>query len=384
LFAVGLAAGVSVSAASAWQSLPPLPDTIGFAGPFAGTHQGVLLIGGGANFPDKPPWEGGAKVWHDTVFALEQPGGAWRVAGRLPRPLGYGVALSTLRGIACLGGSDAQRHYADAFWMRWEDGALRFAALPSLPRPCASFSGALLGHTIYVAGGLETPTATNALKTFWALDLEATSPQWRELEPWPGPGRMLAVAAADHRAFYLFGGAGLSGDAQGKPVREYLSDAYRYEPGRGWKRLADLPRPAVAAPTPAPVNADGELLVMGGDDGSLVHFQPLDRHPGFPKTMLAYSPPNDAWTTRGELPMAHVTTTVVRWNGGWVMPTGEIRPGVRSPNNWWLPGPGGLDTPPTSGTRLYPLLATIGAILAAVFFLPRSRNQSRSQCAAVK
>jgi N-acetylneuraminic acid mutarotase len=378
LLAMSLAAAVSVSGATAWQPLPPLPDKMGFAGPFAGTHHGALLVGGGANFPDKLPWEGGTKIWYDTVFVLEQPDGAWRIAGKLARPLGYGVSLSTPRGIVCLGGSDAQRHYADAFWLRWENGALQFANLPALPRPCANFSGALIGNTIYVAGGIETPTSTNALKTFWALDLDAASPQWRELEPWPGPARMLATAAADRHAFYLFGGTALSGDAQGKPVREYLTDAYRYEPGQGWKRIANLPRPAVAAPTPAPVNAQGDLLVMGGDDGSLVSFQPLDRHPGFPKSILAYSPAKDTWTTAGELPIAHVTTTTVPWNGGWVMPTGEVRPGVRSPANWWLPGAGKSSE---LGPRRRLFIALLGAVLAGMFFLRRFRHRPESHSA---
>jgi hypothetical protein len=52
-------------------------------------------LAGGANFPEKLPWEGGTKVWHDTVFVLEKPDAAWKVAGKLPRPLGYGASLST-------------------------------------------------------------------------------------------------------------------------------------------------------------------------------------------------------------------------------------------------------------------------------------------------
>jgi N-acetylneuraminic acid mutarotase len=121
-----------------WSELPPLPEKLGFAGPFVGTHKGALLVAGGANFPEKPPWEGGTKVWHDRVFVLERPDGDWKLAGTLPRPLGYGVSVSTKDGVICIGGSDAQRHYADVFLLRRENGELKTSPLPSLPRPCAA------------------------------------------------------------------------------------------------------------------------------------------------------------------------------------------------------------------------------------------------------
>lgn len=319
-----------------WSQLPALPDREGFAFPYAGVHDGALLVAGGANFPEKRPWEGGTKVWYDTVFVLEKPDGAWRTAGRLSRPLGYGVSITTPEGVVCIGGSDVQRHYADVFLLRWVAGRIETAPLPPLPRPCANACGALLGNTLYVAGGIESPDATAALQTFWALDLSRAQRQWREVEAWPGPGRMLAVAAVQDGAFFLASGVALAADTQGKPARTYLSDAYRFEPGRGWRRIADLPRPAVAAPTPAPAVGRSSWLVLGGDDGSKTSFQPLALHPGFPKSILAYDSVTNTWKAHSEMPAAHVTTPLVRWGADWVMPSGEIRPGVRSPAVWAL------------------------------------------------
>ena len=77
-----------------WTALPALPDKEGFASMFAGVSGGALLAAGGANFPDKRPWEGGKKVWYDTVFVLAKPDGQWQFAGKLPRPLGYGVSVT--------------------------------------------------------------------------------------------------------------------------------------------------------------------------------------------------------------------------------------------------------------------------------------------------
>src|ERR1019366_969557 len=58
--------------ADEWKLLPSLPDKEGFAGSFAGVSNGAMIVAGGANFPDKKPWDGGKKLWYDTVFVLER------------------------------------------------------------------------------------------------------------------------------------------------------------------------------------------------------------------------------------------------------------------------------------------------------------------------
>jgi N-acetylneuraminic acid mutarotase len=125
----------------------------------------------------------------------------------------------------------------------------------------------------------------------------------------------------------------LSSDANGRPVRRYLKDAYGFTPGRGWIRVADLPRAAVAAPSPA-IELNGKLLIISGDDGELVNFEPKSDHPGFPKSVLAYDPLADRWTRLGESPLSRATVPVVTWQDMTVIPSGEVRPGVRSPEVW--------------------------------------------------
>jgi len=316
-----------------WLQLPPLPDKEGFAAMYAGVSGGALIAAGGANFPDKKPWEGGTKIWYDTVFVLEKPDGQWKQAGRLPRPLGYGVSVTHNGTVVCAGGSDAARHHPDCFKLEWRGGRLMNTHLPPLPRPVANACGALLGDTLYVAGGIETPDATAALKTFYALDLAAKPPVWRALEPWPGPARMLAVAAALDGSFYLASGADLSAGPDGKPVRTYLRDAYCFTPGRGWKHLPDLPRAAVAAPSPAPVIDRSTFLVISGDDASQLATPPT-RHPGFPNSILAYDTRAGRWTETGATPSPRVTVPTAAWHGSWIILSGEQRPGVRSPEVW--------------------------------------------------
>jgi N-acetylneuraminic acid mutarotase len=319
-----------------WQHLPPLPDAEGFAGMFAGSCAGSLTIAGGANFTDKRPWEGGVKQWYDTVWQLESPEGPWRQVGRLPQPTAYGVSASTSQGLVCAGGGNGQKHFADVYRLAMRNGRLQLEQLPSLPQPCSFACGALVQGTLYILGGIEQPDATACLRTFWALDLQRPGTDWRVLEPCPGSQRNLGVAGAAGDDFYVFSGQRLSPDPPHRPAREFLRDAWRYRPGSGWRRLADLPRPAVGAPSPAPRMPDGRLLVMTGDDGTKITFKPETEHPGFPRDLLAYDPARDAWDVIGEVPFSRATVPTATWQDRVVVPNGEERPGYRSHDVWAL------------------------------------------------
>src|SRR5438128_828532 len=76
---VPLLGALSVSAAPPaprialrWNSLPDLPNPVGVAGPFVGVFNDALIVAGGANFPEAPPWRGGKKTWHDAVYVLRK------------------------------------------------------------------------------------------------------------------------------------------------------------------------------------------------------------------------------------------------------------------------------------------------------------------------
>jgi N-acetylneuraminic acid mutarotase len=319
--------------------LAPIPEKFGLAGVFAGTSQGVLIVAGGANFPGQPPWNGGSKVWHDEIYILGRPDGPWRLAGRLPRPLAYGVALSTADGVVCVGGSDFARHFADCFLLSWKKGCAIISPLPPLPTKIANACGAVLGTTVYIAGGTDSPDATKALGNFFALDLSQAKAKWQSLPSWPGPGRMMACAAAHDDAFYLLSGVSLTAGPGGKPQRFYLRDAYRYAPGQGWRRIADLPRAAAAAPSPAPVWGS-TIVILGGDDGTKLDFQPAAQHPGFARNAIGYNSTSGRWSILGRVSESRVNLPAVLWQGMIILPSGEVRPGVRSPEVWSFVFPG--------------------------------------------
>jgi SSS family transporter len=330
-----------------WNELPPVPNTTGLAGSFAGVAGGALIVAGGSNFPGgSAPWSGGTKAWYDNIYVLEQPGGQWKEAGKLPQPLGYGVSISWKDALICLGGNNNGGHYAGAILLRYVNGGIHTEKLPDMPRPNANASGALIGDVIYIAGGVSDPSGQQSEKFFWSLDLSqpADKRAWKVLSPWPGPSRMLSVAGTLNGAFYLFSGVHLEGTGT---QRQYLKDAYRYAPGSGWTKLADMPYATAAAPGPAFSAGQSHLLIFGGDDGRYFarNMELQHQHPGFTSSITGYNVITDSWASFGNLPVekhgdaandpnastwAPVTTPAVLWQGKLILPAGEARPAVRT------------------------------------------------------
>ena len=328
--------------------LPPLPDLPrASGGQMAGISNGSLVVIGGSYFQGSI-FDGGRKIWLDTILVLEPPGKAWRVAGVLDHPLGYGAAVSVDDSVIVIGGSDGVRHYADVRRLCWKDGRLEQTVLPSLPQPLANIGAAVIDQTIFVAGGQRAPDSTAAMKTLFALDLGAHTPEWKALEPIPGAARILPVVAAQGGALFVISGAELLPAAEGQTVRRYLNDGWRYLPGhradRGWMRIADVPRPVVAASAlgeGATGDGGARILVFGGDDGANAQriLELKDNHPGFSRDVLAYDSGINQWSKTGELPISLVTTAASKWQGAVVIAGGEDRPGHRSARVLSLPLP---------------------------------------------
>lgn len=327
-----------------WQTLPPIPDHIGFAGSFAGISNDALIVAGGANFPDGgAPWSGSVKVWTDKVFILDRMNGQWKTGFKLPQALGYGAAVNWNNHLILIGGSNEKGHHTGVLKLIYEKGNVRFEKLPDLPYPIANTAAVLSGDVIYVAGGTQTPDAPVTEKNFWSLDLSAPNPVWKELPTWPGPSRMLNIMGSSGNDVFLFSGAELV-DGQ----RKYLKDAYRYDKKQGWKKISDLPSSVVAAPGPAYTLKKSKLLIFGGDDGGHASATPLkEKHPGFSKQILSYDLLKNTWDSSGEIYTdikkdaesnpnrsiwAPVTTSLTLWNGNIVIPGGEVRPATRTPN----------------------------------------------------
>lgn len=320
--------------ALSWRQLPPLPDPCGFASPFVGVSQDTLLVGGGANFPERQLWEGGTKVWQDEVYALEKDNRTWTLAGKLPLPLAYGLSISLPEGVICAGGSDANGHHDETFLLKFSEGQLVRRVLPPLPKSIAMGAGALVGHMIYLAGGLESPETSESLGTFFAFDTNHPEAGWRSLPSWPGPGCSQGVAATDDKYFYLFSGVTFVPKSDGSAERKLLTTAYRYAPESGWEKLPDLPHPVQAAASPAPVS-QGFIFLIGGVDGTQIGNPPKE-FSQVPQQILAYSISEKKWRKAGNAPVGRVCVSTARWGDAWILPSGERSAGVRSPEVWSL------------------------------------------------
>ncbi|MBW5824985.1 N-acetylneuraminate epimerase [Yersinia kristensenii] len=121
-----------------WQRQPDLisaeKGTVqeGLAGAFAGVSHDVVLVGGGANFPGS--WKqfntgqlyahkGLKKQWQQPIYARVD--NQWRVVGKLPQPLGYGVSIQDKDKVILVGGETSGGAATSAVTqLSWQGGRL--------------------------------------------------------------------------------------------------------------------------------------------------------------------------------------------------------------------------------------------------------------------
>lgn len=321
-----------------WNSLPSLPDEEGFAGMYSGTSHGVLIAAGGTKFEGGPWWEGGKKIWSDKIFVFNPADASWHESPqKLPRALAYGVSVAHQDRVICIGGSSNSEIVSEAFALEWDGTAIAITPLPSLPQPLARMAAAQIGNTLYLAGGISRSGGPSQ-KIFLSLNLDSLT--WKNEKPWPGPARHLAVAAAQSGAFFLVSGMQVVEKEDGTTERmvPYLNDAYRFTPRKGgqpgtWTRIADIPRPVAAAPSPAISLGQSHFAILGGVDGSNKDM-PKTEVPPFPGQIQLYHTITNTWTERGSLPegFSRVTQSVTPWEQGYALISGESGPSKRSPD----------------------------------------------------
>lgn len=347
----------------------------GLAGPYTGIDDDVLIVAGGANFPDKLPWEGGTKVYYDEIFVLQkltEDKYSWKImAQKLPYTSAYGGAISTSKGLLCFGGNTADKCISETWFVNYlpESETVEIVSGPSLPISLTNFAFSKIDNVVYVAGGISAVGGVSG-KHFYRLEMLGDNPsnwEWEALPAWDGKPRAFAVGVAQSdgltNCFYLFSGRNI----QQNKDPEILYDAHVYNPSiKKWSQISndnekDFP---IMAGTAFPVGAS-TIVFASGANGELMNKQldiesriktlqkqqekevdvekelkivqtellsHLNNHPGFGNQFRSFNTLTHEIQNSGILPkLGQVTTTAINWDGDIIIPSGEIRPGVRTP-----------------------------------------------------
>ncbi len=329
--------------------------SLGIAGPVTGVYNHLFLVAGGANFPGAMPWEGGVKKYHDNGYIYCRDHRKLKVSSTaftLPQPIAYTASCSTPEGIIYAGGEN-ENGFSDKVWLIHIDpgGEVHFDPLPSLPVPVSNASAIFVDGTVYIAGGENnTQTFTQLL----ALDLANKSTSWKKLADIPKPvshGVITAAVSSSGTKIYISGGRKKNSNG----ISTIYASLFVYDVTANlWQEKATLPY-ALCAGTG--IVLDHHILLFGGDRGIVFNqaetliaainntSDPVKKqelileknklqstHPGFSREIIAYDIDQDSWTIAGQLPYeTPVTTTAVKWDKEILIPSGEIRAGVRTP-----------------------------------------------------
>ena len=352
-----------------WKTAAQVKNTdgslsIGFAGPINGISNDVLIVSGGANFPDKMPWEGGKKSYSKTIHVLEKCKDTftWNAAvkSELVEPIAYCGSTSTNLGVVYVGGENENGLSNKAYLLKWNAAKkeVETKSLADFPIAVANISLIHIGNIVYAVGGDE---ATKSSDLFVSLDLNEENPQWKTL-----PNLPLALANAVVNAqkgkngtnIYVVGGR----TKTAKGISDLHNTTFVFDVKKQtWNTAATISDGKNTTNFSAGAGVavgSNSILIVGGDDGVIFHQietylsqiakaksdeekaeliakknKLVTNHPGFYNGILLYNTLTDEWSKIGELPfLPHVTTPAVLWDKKIILSNGEIKPGIRTPN----------------------------------------------------
>ena len=353
-----------------WKIAAELPasngqsKSLGFAGLINGVNNNVLVVAGGANFPDGLPWEGGKKYYSNEIFVLQKAGKkfVWnkKVKNTLPEPIAYCGNTSTDSGIVYVGGENENGISDKAFIINWnsEKNEIDIRPLPNLPFALTNVALTHIGNIVYAAGGDEENQSS---KIFFSLSLDDKNAEWKSLPDLPialANATLIAQNNGDEKNIYLIGGRTKTSSG----ISDLHHTAFAFDVKKNeWSKCADISggKNISNLSAAAGVAIDKNyILMVGGDNGRTFHKietyisqiaksnSPEEKekltkeknalsihHNGFYKGLLLYDAKRNKWTNIGDYPFpAQVTTTAVKWGNNIVISNGEIKPGVRTAN----------------------------------------------------
>lgn len=342
-----------------WTIATELPPTdqkanIGIAGPIAGLIGDHLLVAGGANFPDGAPWDGGKKVYQNEAFLYRLSGDTLLLDSTftLPHAIAYPANVSQDGILYSAGGEDTlgaiDRVYT---YQLHNQEQLEVQELPRLPIPLTNASIIYIDQALYLIGGENSKVVSDKI---YKLDLTQPEQSWISWLDLPyALTHSVAVAGPDAK-ITIIGGRKRNENAKSTMYDRVLSINITD------KSVKDLPKLPYALAAGTGVCTDNsDYIMIGGDDASTFHLaeqiiadisaetdsvkrealiiekNTLQKtHPGFSKNVWKLnSESGEEWELISELTLqSPVTTTALLRGNHIIIPSGEIRAGVRTAN----------------------------------------------------
>lgn len=338
--------------------------SIGYAGPINGISNEVLIVSGGANFPDKMPWEGGKKSYSKTIHVLEKCKDQYtwnnEVKSVLPEAIAYCGSTSTDLGVVYVGGENENGLSNKSYLLKWNAAKKEVEAkvLPDFPFAIANISLTHIGNTVYAVGGDE---AAKSSDFFASLDLNEANPQWKALPNLPlALANAVVIAQKGKNGVNIYVVGGRTKTASG--ISDLHNTTFVFDVKKQiWEAAATISDGKNSTNFSAGAGVavgTHSVLIVGGDNGVIFHQietylsqiaqaeseelkaeliakknKLVTNHPGFFNGILLYNTLTNEWSKVGELPfLPHVTTPAVLWDKKIILSNGEIKPGIRTPN----------------------------------------------------
>lgn len=331
--------------------------SLGVAGPVTGVYNKYFIVAGGANFPAGMPWEGGAKKYDDRICLYSQERRQLKLKTTeytLPQPVAYAASGSIDDGLIYAGGENAAGITGKVWLLSIDkDGIIRFDSLPSLPIPVSNAAMTIVDNTAYLAGGENSSQTFNQLLT---LDLSDSNSGWKKLADIPQPvSHAVLIAVKNKTGVTLYLSGGRKKNSSG--ISTLYNHFWAYSAStNNWQEKPPLPY-VLCAGTGLQTD-EHTILLFGGDKGTVFNKvetliaaiqkeqdpekkQALtleknklqSTHPGFSREILRFDLKKETWSIAGQLPFeTPVTTTAVKGKYSILIPSGEIKAGVRTPN----------------------------------------------------
>ncbi len=303
-----------------------------------------------------------AKKYHDKIYILkkkEKNQYYWLegVSTKLDYPIAYPANVPYKKGFISIGGENDNGVLKNVIFFQWLNDELSITPLPELPIGLTSCNAVCIKDRLYVVGGNSGKTS---LKSAFVMDLSETVKKWTGIGDMP-IALENAVAAVCHdgesqKIFLLGGRYKLPGDK----TTTYSDKVMKYDPKSNKWSTFDFKNDngeklKLAAGTGVAISKN-KIAIFGGDKGLIFNkiesfnnnlSQPdledrekvnnekigvLTSHMGFETDIYIFNAVKSNCQKSGSIPdLTQVTTSAFYWGKSIIIPSGEIKPGIRTP-----------------------------------------------------